>query len=121
MLATRANDGQAYLFVLDIHGNDIYEPTSIATSTAPTVTKLASATILFSQSGDHLIVILSGGPNPRTQVTTVYHTDDDQRTISTMPINNFILSDGGAQQTGATMPLAGTDIDRVYMAGQVGN
>ena len=116
MLATRANDGQAYIFVMDIHGNDIFEPTSIAT-TIPAVTKLASATILLSQSGDHLVVILSGGPNPLTRVTG-YQTDN-QRTISTMPVNNFVLSDGA--QTGATMPLAGTDIDRIYLAGQVGN
>ena len=116
MLATRANDGQAYIFVMDIHGNDIYEPASIAT-TIPAVTKLVSATILLSQSGGHLVVILSSGPNPLTRVTG-YQTDN-QRTISTMPINNFVLSDGA--QTGATMPLAGTDIDRIYLAGQVRN
>lgn len=117
MLATRANDGQAYIFVMDIHGNDIYGPTSIATTIPQAETKLVSATILLSQSGGHLVVILSSGPNPLTRVTG-YQTDN-QRTISTMPINNFVLSDGA--QTGATMPLAGTDIDRIYLAGQVRN
>ena len=83
----------------------------------PAGAKLTRAALLFSHSGDHLIVILGDGQNPLTRMA-VYQIDN-QRTISTMPINNFMLFDGA--QTSVTMPLAGADTDRVYLAGQVGN
>ena len=112
--ASSKTDAEAFVFVLDSHGDKVVGPVTVDVSDSGA--ELNGASLLFDKGGEHLIVSFAGTKNGLTQVSS-YHLATLKQ-VSVIHVEDFNLASG--EQTGVTMPLEETDIDRVYLAGQSG-